>query len=293
VEDKPMSILEHLEALRSVLIKSIIAVIPGTIMGWFIRKEILAILIKPVKSMGYQLVYIGATEAFVAEMKIAFFAGLAIASPVIAYQLWKFLLPALHAHEKKYLLIFVPSSLALFAGGIVFAYYSVFTYGIQFLLSFGGEGLSPMLSLGKYLSFAIWFLLPFGLMFEMPLVILILARLGIIKPQFLAGKRKWAFVIAFVIAAIATPTTDMITQLVMALAIYILYEISLWLAYFVRPRKVEVTDGEESADPLAGVGEVLEDDIADDVEEDRQNKGEKSLEEIYQEIVDRGSKDGE
>lgn len=305
MSDKPMSILEHLEAMRHLLIVSLISVIPGSIAGWYVRKEILKVLIKPVSSMHYNLVYIGATEALTAELKIAFFAGLAIASPVIAYQIWRFLLPALHAHEKRYLVIFVPLSVVLFIGGIVFGYYTVFTYGVQFLLSFGGEGLTPMLSLGKYLSFAMWFLIPFGVMFELPLVIILLVRLGIMSPKYLASKRKWVFLAAFVIAAVATPTTDMFTQTVMAIVIYLLYEISIWISYFIKPKKraeLAIVEGQEILVMEPETAENNTGEIADDfdkiavTQEDVLNDQEQggtedtSLEEIHRNILERGHK---
>ncbi len=241
MSDKPMSILEHLEALRRVLIVSFISLIPGAVLGWYIREDILRILVRPVSNMHQKLVYIGTTEAFTAELKVALIAGVVLASPVIAYQFWKFILPALHAHEKRYIIIFVPVSVLLFAAGVVFGYFTVFTYAIKFFLSFGSDQvnlvLTPMLSLSKYLSFTVWFLLPFGLMFEMPLVILLLARLGIISPEFLAAKRRWAILIAFVISGVVTPTTDMFTQGIMGGAMYLLFEVSIWLCYLMRPRK--------------------------------------------------------
>ena len=234
---QPMSIIEHLDAFRRALIISLVSLIPGAIVGWLIREDILRVLMRPVTRMNYKLVYITATEAFTTELKIAVFAGIIIASPIIAYQIWKFFLPALHANEKRYISIFVPLSVVLFLGGVVFGYFAVFLYGVQFLLSFGGQELSPMLSLGSYLSFSLWFLLPFGLMFELPLVILLLVGLGIVTPQYLSSKRKWVLVASFVVAAVATPTTDMFTQGVMAAAIYMLFEISLWVSYLIRLKK--------------------------------------------------------
>jgi len=231
--------MEHLEALRRVIIVSLISMIPGAVAGWFVRQQILDVMVRPVRDMGYDLVYIGTTEAFTAQLKIALLAGLIIALPVILYQLWRFIVPALYENERRYIMILVPASLLMFAAGIAFAYFTIFTYAIQFLLSFGGEGLTPMLSLSKYISFVIWFLLPFGIIFQLPLVVVILARLGVVTPRFLAGKRKWAFLIAFVVSAIATPTTDILSQSVMAFAIYFLYEISIWLSYIVRPKKQE------------------------------------------------------
>ncbi len=238
MQDKPMSILEHLDALRRVLVVSFISIIPGSVIGWFVREDVLHILVRPVNQMGYHLVYIGTTEAFTAELKIAIIAGVVFASPIIAYQFWRFLLPALHAHEKRYLLTFVPVSLLLFAIGVSFAYFIVFSYAIKFFLSFSGEGLlQPMLTLSKYLSFTIWLLVPFGLIFELPLLVVLLARLGLISPEFLARYRKWAFLAVFIFAAIITPTVDMFTQTAMGLAMYLLYEVSIWLSYLIRRKK--------------------------------------------------------
>lgn len=237
MQEENMTLVDHLDALRRVLMVSLIAVIPGAVVGWIYREEILKVLIVPVQALNYKLVFITPTEAMLAYFKLAFFAGVIIASPIMAYQFWKFILPALHANEKRYMMILLPSSLLLFVGGIAFAYYSVYNYAVQFLLGFGGEGLTPMLSLSKYISFAIWFLLPFGFIFEMPLVILALAKVGVVTPKFLASKRKFAFVGVFVLAAVITPTTDFIAQGAMGLAVYLLYEISIVLAHFVRPRK--------------------------------------------------------
>ncbi|HWI54783.1 MAG TPA: twin-arginine translocase subunit TatC, partial [Desulfobacteria bacterium] len=133
MKEEAMSIMDHLSALRRTIVLSIISVIPGAVVGWFIRQQILAVLIKPVVDMKKQLVYLGATEAFTTELLIAAFAGIVIAMPFIAYQFWRFVLPALHAHEKRYLITFVPFSLILFVVGIVFGYFTVFSYGIKFL----------------------------------------------------------------------------------------------------------------------------------------------------------------
>ncbi len=303
-----MSILEHLEALRRVFIISFVSIIPGAVLGWIIRDKTLALLVAPVKRLNYDLVFITATEALTAHLKISVVAGLIFASPVIAYQFWKFVLPALHTHEKRYLLIFIPSSVILFVGGISFAYYSVFSYAVKFLLSFGGEGLAPMLSLSKYLSFTIWFLLPFGVIFELPLVVVALARLGIVTPRFLASKRKFAVLAGFAIAAVVTPTTDMITQGIMGGAMYLLYEISIWLAYLVRPgRKKQTALPETEALPVEIAGDADDNshdggsdsneadssDTNDTSDVDNTN-GANRVEKIYRDIVERGeSRDSE
>jgi len=283
-----MSILDHLEALRRVFIVSFVAVIPGAVLGWIIREKVLALLVAPVKRLNYDLVFITATEALTAYLKISVVAGIIFASPVIAYQFWRFVLPALHTHEKRYLLIFIPASVLLFVGGIAFAYYSVFSYAVKFLLSFGGEGLAPMLSLSKYLSFTIWFLLPFGVIFEMPLVIVAMARMGAVTPQFLASKRKFAVLAVFAIAAVVTPTTDMITQGIMGGAMYLLYEISIWLAYLVRP-------GRKKKAALPEPETAVEENPGNDSENQNSSDSENTdVEKMYRDIVDRGdSRDSE
>lgn len=299
MQDEPMSILQHLEALRRALIVSIVAIIPGAAIGWFIRQEILAVLIKPVIDMNYKLVYIGATEALTAEITLAVFAGIVLALPVIAYQFWKFILPALHAHEKRYIVIFVPVSLVLFICGLIFGYYTVFTYGVKFLLGFGINGITPMLSLGRYLSFTMWFLLPFGIMFEMPLVVLLLVRMGLISRSFLAAKRKIVFVAAFVIAAVVTPTTDMFSQSVMAVAIYLLYEASIWISFFFRPAKkpkpiVATADIAISSEPVLvdeDTGIVNRDEDTSDYSGQDNVTGNNKLEDVYRNIVERGNND--
>ncbi len=236
-----MSIMGHLSALRRTIVLSAISVIPGAVLGWFIRHQILAVLIKPVVEMKKQLVYLGATEAFTTELLISVFAGIVIAMPFIAYQFWRFILPALHAHEKRYMITFVPFSIILFVTGIVFGYYTVFSYGIKFLLGFGMPGIEPTLSLAKYVSFCFWFLIPFGIMFEMPLVLLLLVRMGLIERSTLKSMRKWVIVGAFVISAILTPTTDMFSQSVMAGAIYVLYEASIWISYITGAKRKDST----------------------------------------------------
>ncbi len=328
MEDKPLSFLAHLDALRRMLVISFISIIPGSVVGWFVREDILHILVRPVNKMGYELVYIGTTEAFTAELKIAIIAGTVFASPIIAYQFWRFLLPALHAHERRYLLIFVPVSLILFSIGVSFAYFVVFTYAIKFFLSFSGEGLlRPMLTLSKYLSFTVWLLVPFGLIFELPLLVVLLARMGLISGEFLAKYRKWAFLGVFIFAAIITPTVDMFTQAAMGFAMYLLYEISIWLAYLIRRKKKIVQAAAAGVPGPAGEAVVNTEDTGSSEEEPVKMEGQedqaeqageaqseqtgeaqaektgeetvsglgekKDLEEIYRDIIDRGKKDGE
>ncbi|GAB4258403.1 twin-arginine translocase subunit TatC [Thermincola ferriacetica] len=254
MDEKRMPILKHLEELRRVLIISFLSIIPTSVVCWFYRKELMHLLTRPVDRLHYKLVYIGPTEAFIANIKIAVIGGIILASPVIMWQVWSFILPALTRNEKRAVIIIMPISILLFVTGVVFGYLTVFNFGIEFLLGFGGDGLEPMLSLSKYLSFAFWFLLPFGLIFEMPLVILFLTRLGLVTPQFLAKNRRFALLIIFIISAVVTPTTDMVSQFAMAGPMYVLYEISIWISRFMKAKKRK----EEETEKVEGVEEAEE-----------------------------------
>ena len=278
MNEKSMSILDHLEELRKVLIICFISLIPTTFIGWFYaRKWLLEILVEPVKSLNQKLVYLGMTEAFMVELKIAIIAGFVLASPIIFWQLWSFVLPALKANEKRYIIILVPSSIILFAGGVVFGYTTIFKYGIEFFLGFATDGLTPMLSLSQYLSFTFWFLLPFGLMFEMPLVMFFLAKIGLVNHRFLSKNRRYALFIITVIAAVATPTTDIISMLAMAVPMLILYEISIIIVRFVKPR--------------SGYDEIEEE--VQTVDVPTVAAAEEPLEEVYRNIKDRGNPEAE
>jgi len=311
MSEKTMSILEHLEDLRRVLLISILSLVPASAVGWYYREQLLALLTEPVKALDQKLVYLAMTEAFMVELKLAIIAGFILASPVIFWQVWSFILPALQTHERRYLLVMVPLSVLLFCGGIVFGYSTVFRFGLKFFLGFATEGLTPMLSLSKYLTFTFWFLLPFGLMFELPLVMFFLAKIGIVNYRFLAKNRKFALLIIFIISAVATPTTDLVTQAAMAIPMYVLFEMSIWIVRFVRPRSrySEEWNGEnggaaEADDKAADaanddtsrtVSGAAEEDVEQDPESgsdsDRVNADDKEqrLEEIYRKITERGN----
>lgn len=297
MNEKTMSILEHLEELRRALIISLVSLVPASFIGWYFRERLMAVLMEPVKALDQKLVYLGPTEAFMVEVKIAIIAGFVLASPVIFWQVWGFILPALKTHEKRYLMLVVPLSIILFAAGVTFGYSTVFRYGMKFFLGFATEGLTPMLSLSRYVSFTFWFLLPFGLMFELPLLMFFMAKLGIVNHRFLAKNRKFAFLIIFVIAAVATPTTDMISMAAMAIPMYILYEISIWIVRIVRPQAgydaepaVETEAAEIDAEGNAAVETaVVEPDAVEPVEKPESER----LEDIYRNITERGKPDKE
>lgn len=155
------------------------------------------------------------------------------ALPIILWQFWSFIMPALRKMERVYFTVFVIVSYVFFVTGIVFAFYSVFSVGVKFLLHFGGEELLPMLTIGNYVSFAMMFILPFGVIFELPLAVFFLAQLGIINYRWMVKKRKIALLISVITGAVLVPSPDIITPLMMAAPIYILFEISVSIVKLV------------------------------------------------------------
>lgn len=244
-----MSLLGHLEDLRKMLVRVLLSLIPTSILGWYVRDTILDWLIKPIRDVSpdFKLSSLGVVSPFFVYLKIAMAVGFVIALPYILYQVWSFVLPALKSKEKRVLGTIVPISVLLFIVGIVFAYFTVFQIGVRFFWFFAeSSGIQQIYGMDEYLSFCISFLLPFGLIFEMPIVFLVLAKMGLVSPKFLASKRRYALLIIFVIAALLTPGPDVISQLMMAAPMYILFELSIFLARFVyTPKAVDDDDDDD------------------------------------------------
>jgi sec-independent protein translocase protein TatC len=226
--DRRLTLTEHLEELRNRVIKSFISVIIATCTLYFFVDIILASLVKPVG----RLVFIAPHEAFIARIKIALFAGLFMSSPIILYQIWRFISSGLKSTEKKYVLIFGPFSLILFFLGAFFGYVIIVPIGMKFLLGFATDFITPMITISRYISFVGILTLSFGVIFELPLISLFLTKVGLVTPRFLSNRRKHAVVIIFIVAAILTPP-DIITQCLMAVPLLILYEVSIIFSKFV------------------------------------------------------------
>ncbi|WP_231967714.1 twin-arginine translocase subunit TatC [Thermanaeromonas toyohensis] len=240
-----MTITEHLEELRKVLLVSLAALAVATVITYFgFRSQLLALLTRPVRDLGVTLVYITPGEAFFTSIKISFLAAIFLALPVILWEVWSFILPALHPHERRWVYIVMPFSLLLFFSGIIFGYLVVFPVALRFFLVTASEGFQPLITISKYLGFLTTFVLPFGLVFQLPLVIMLLTRLGLVSPQFLARNRKLAVLVIMVIAGVITPTPDVVSQLLLGLPMVLLYESSVWLSYLVRRRQEKVESEE-------------------------------------------------
>ncbi len=226
-EKQPFTV--HLDELRKRLIVCFTAVGIGFVACYFFKEALFHILVAPLQKVmasGDTLIYTHLPEAFFTFLKTALIAGLMLASPVILYQFWMFVAPGLYDREKRLMVPILFLSVLFFVGGALFGYFIVFPFGFQFFLSFATDTIRPMPSMKEYLGFASQLLLAFGLVFELPLVITFLAKLGIVSVGFLKKNRKYAILLFFIAAAVLTPP-DVITQFMMAMPLIGLYEISI------------------------------------------------------------------
>lgn len=230
-----MTFLEHLEELRTRLLISVLAIVAAFMVCWFYAKQIFAFLSRPVVKFlppGQKLVYTALPSAFLLYMKVALLAALFLASPVVLYQLWRFISPGLYRRERLYALPFVLSASAFFVGGGAFGYYVLFPVLCRFFLGVGSD-FTPMITVDQYFSLLSKTLLWVGVVFELPVLILFLAKLGLVTHKFLLRNFKYAFLLAFIVAAVVTPTPDVVTQTLFALPIIGLYILGIIIAWVV------------------------------------------------------------
>ena len=235
MEDEKLPITDHLEELRWRLIKCLIAVAVGFGVSYAFIKTIFNFFVSPLVAVmppGSRLIYTSLPEAFITNLKLAFFAGLILALPVIFYQLWKFIMPGLYESERRYVIPFVIIATLFFILGACFAFFVVFPFGFRFFLGYSSESISAFPTLKEYLSFTTSLLLAFGAIFELPVVIFFLAKIGIVNHEMLKRQRKYALLVNSIVSAVITPP-DVISMLFMMLPLQILYEFSIWVAYFV------------------------------------------------------------
>lgn len=239
-QDKRMSIIEHLEELRWRLIYSLAAFILAFGLAFYFSERILDLVLSPAPLLktagGGKLVLLGVTEGFMIQLRVSIYAGLALASPVILYQVAAFTLPALEKKERFYLYTFIPAALGLFLAGVGLAYFVFLPYALKFFGTFGTERIQLLVSAQSFISFVAGFVLPFGLVFELPLVVMLGTYLGLLSPQLLSRYRKYAILVIFIVAAILTPP-DVVSQIAMALPLLALYEVSLLLSHLVARRR--------------------------------------------------------
>ena len=223
-----MSIIAHLTELRKRLIRSLIAIGIGSCIAYYFIEDIMHLLTGPAG----KLYYMQPAEAFFTYIKVAIFVGFLIALPVVLYQIWRFVLPALIGMERYLLSVIVPVSLILFLAGIAFSFFLVLPAAVKFLVGFSTQELQPMFSIKQYFDFVIAFLLPFGFIFELPLAIVLLAKVGIVSSKFLAKQQRIVIFLTFVIGAVISPTPDIFSQCMIAIPMILLYEISYVIVRF-------------------------------------------------------------
>lgn len=236
-------LISHLMAFRKLVIMILLAAIVGFVVVFYIFcDDLLKFITSPIEARGVQIIYTAVSEAFTTQLKISLIGGIVLVSPFIFYQIWAFVKPALYENEIRLFrgLFFI--ALFLFLTGIIFCYCYVYELALNLFLVAGEDLATPMLSIDKYVSFLFSFLLPFGVVFEMPVAIFMATRVGWVTVQQLTSSRKFVFFGLFVLSAILTPP-DIISQIMLGLPMYLLYEVSVLVARLTKPRNsLESTD---------------------------------------------------
>ena len=249
-----MSFLEHLEELRQRLIRSLLALVVAFALCWNFHEQIFHFLTQPLRAYdpNIKFIYTGPSDALMLYMKMAFFVGIFVASPYVLYQIWAFISPGLYPHEKGYALPFILFGTVFFIGGAAFGHFVLFPVTFRFLGQFGGGDMQFLPKIDEYYTFYSWFLLGLGVVFQLPVVILILSRIGLVTPRFLLRQTKYAILIAFIVAAFITPSADVVNQTMLALPIIALYLLDVGIAWlFGRPRRRPAAESETSASARA------------------------------------------
>ena len=236
-----MTLLEHLEELRRRIVFALAAVLGAFLLCWAFVEPIFHFLARPIYRFlppGTKLAFLGITEPFMLYMKVALLAGAFLAAPVVLYQVWRFVSPGLYDRERRYAAPFVIFGTLFFLAGGAFAYYVAFPFAVQFLLEMGKE-FQPMITAERYFGFLMTVILGLGLMFEMPIVIVLLAKIGLVTPRFLLRNFRWAVLIIVFVAALLTPTSDIFNLSLFAVPALLLYLMGIGAAFLVtRSKKV-------------------------------------------------------
>jgi len=235
-----MGFLDHLEELRRRIVYSIAAVALGFFACWWKVEKIYDIMQRPImdalrnNGMSEKLVYLNPTEPFNLYLKIAALAGLFLTSPFVLYQVWMFISPGLYRNEKRYVVPFMVSTIALFSAGGYFGFKIVYPAALNFLISFGKQ-FQPMITIKEYTELFLSIILGMGLIFEMPILVFFLALMGIVTAGWMWKNFRYSILIIFIVAAIVTPTSDILNMCIFAAPMIALYALSIGIAYVVHP----------------------------------------------------------
>ena len=234
MRDSELTLVQHLSELRRRVIISVLALVAGSAVSFAFFRQIIDLLVRPARDlntgMAGQLVYTEVTELLSTSIKVSFVAGFVLAFPVILYHVIMFVAPGLTCREKRYLLGFMPGAMVAFASGVAFAYFVMTPPALHFLLTFGGDVATPLIRVSNIVNLMIRLLFWMGIAFETPLVMYLLAQLGIVNARTLSRFRRYWVVIAFILAAIITPTFDPVNQALVAVPLLALYELGILLA---------------------------------------------------------------
>jgi sec-independent protein translocase protein TatC len=237
-----MSFLEHLEELRRRLIYSILAVTVGFFACWNYHEFIFSFVQRPImdalqrNGMAEKLVYLNPTEPFNLYLKVAALAGLFVTSPVVLYQVWMFISPGLYRNEKRYVFPFMFSTVFLFLAGGAFAYKMVYPAALNFLIDYGKQ-FQPMITIGEYTDLFLTIMIGMGVIFELPILVFFLALMGIVNAGWMWRNLRYSILVIFIIAAIITPTTDILNMCIFAAPMVALYILSIGIAWMVHPKQ--------------------------------------------------------
>lgn len=235
-DDRTMGFIAHLEELRSRIIKILVGVGIGFILCYFVSDALFGYITKPILEhmpKDGSLIILKLQEGFFTYLKISFISSLFLTSPFSFYQIWLFVAPGLYKHEKTYIIPFVFLMTFFFIGGAAFCYFVVLPFGIQFFLNYAANYVQPNISIQAYFNLVIALVFAFGIVFELPVIMVFLSKIGIVELKTFTRNRKYALLMAFIIAAILTPTPDVINQCMMAVPLIILYEIGIIFVRFM------------------------------------------------------------
>jgi sec-independent protein translocase protein TatC len=236
-----MSFLEHLEELRRRIIFSLLAVAVAFFGCWYYADRLYALMKRPIDAalvanhLPTDLVYLNPTEPFNMYLKIGFIAALFVASPFVLYQVWAFIAPGLYRHERRYVVPFMVSTVLLFLSGGYFAYRVAYPAALQFLIGYGHQ-FKPMITIGEYTDLFLTIIIGMGVIFEMPILVFFLSLMGIVSPGWMWRNFRYSILIIFIIAAIVTPTTDIVNMCLFAAPMVGLYGISIFVAWLMHPK---------------------------------------------------------
>jgi sec-independent protein translocase protein TatC len=239
-----MSLLEHLEELRFRIVRALIAVTVAFGFSWVFVERIADFLAQPIYAAlpeGTRLTFLGVSDPFIIYVKVAALTAVFIASPMVLYQVWRFVAPGLYQKERRRALPFILAGTFFFLSGGAFAYYVAFPFAVDFLIGMGAA-FQPMITVEKYFRFLLYVILGLGLMFELPIIIFLLAQMGVVTPRFLIRHFRWAVLLIFVAAALVTPTPDVVNLCLFALPTILLYLLGVGAAALVVKKKPEPED---------------------------------------------------